>query len=312
MSLLSIRNLTTVFHAKEGEIRACNNIDLDIAVGKSVGIIGETGCGKSVLGMSILRLLPRNVTTSGEIWYKNQNLLTLTANQLEKIRGTEIALLPQSPSTSLNPVIKTGLQITEGLQIHRKMKPSTARRQALEMLRILHLPVPEKKYQEYPHQMSGGMKQRILAAISITGQPSLLIADEPTKGLDAVLRAQVVELLQQLIRETGASLLLITHDLKVAARLCDEIGVMYAGEVIERGPAQKVLTEPEHHYTKGLLASLPDMGLCPIPGSSPSLLNQTTGCKFYPRCSARQEACRINPVPLQMCNGCYVRCLYSA
>lgn len=312
MSLLSIRDLTTVFHSKEGDIRACNHIDLDIDCGKSVGIIGETGCGKSVLGMSIMQLLPQNASINGRISYRDQNLLTLTANQLEKIRGTEIALLPQSPSTSLNPVMKTGMQIIEGLQIHKKLKRRTAYQQALEILRILHLPAPEKRFQEYPHQMSGGMKQRVLAAISITGQPSLLIADEPTKGLDAILRAQVVELLQQLIHETGASLLLITHDLQVAARLCDDIAVMYAGEIIEQGPAKKILSQPEHHYTKGLLASLPAMGLHPIPGSSPSLLNQSTGCKFYPRCSSRQEACRINPVPLHISNGCYVRCLYSA
>lgn len=312
MNLLTVQDLTTVFHTQEGEIRACDHISLKIDRQKSLGIIGETGCGKSVLGMSILQLLPRNVSINGEIIYRDQDLLTLSADHLQKLRGKEIALLPQSPSTSLNPVTQIGRQIAEGVQYHRGIKQGAARQQALEMLHYLHLPFPEKIYQQYPHQLSGGMKQRILAAISIAGQPSLLIADEPTKGLDAILRAQVVELIQQLIEETGASLLLITHDLKVAACLCDDIAVMYAGQIVEQGPARQILEQPQHCYTQGLLASLPEKGLHPIPGSSPSLLNREIGCRFYQRCPEKKEACCRNQVPLRNVNGTYVRCLNIA
>lgn len=312
MSSLSIRNLTTVFHSQEGKIRACDNISLDIPAGKTVGIIGETGCGKSVLGMSILQLLPQNATIDGEIRYQNQDLLHLPENQLREIRGKEIALLPQSPSTSLNPTMKIGRQISEGLEVNRAMKKDAAHQTVLNMMRFLHLSAPEKKFHEYPHQLSGGMKQRILAAISITGQPSLLIADEPTKGLDAVLRAQVVEVLQQLTQETGASLLLITHDLRVASRLCDEIAVMYAGEIVEQGPARQVLSQPRHYYTQGLLASLPELGLHPIPGCSPSLQMKEHGCNFYSRCPKRHKVCEQKRIPLQMTNGYGVRCLYGA
>lgn len=310
MALLSIRNLNTVFHSEEGKIRACNDVNLDIPAGKTVGLIGETGSGKSVLGLSILRLLPRNASIRGEIRYKGQDILEMPGDQLRRLRGNEIALLPQSPSTSLNPVLKIGFQIAEGLHLHREMRWKQAREKVLEMLRLLNLPDPEKRTQEYPHQLSGGMKQRILAAISITGQPSLLIADEPTKGLDAVLRAQVVGVLRQLTRETSAAMLLITHDLKVAAGLCDEVAVMYAGEIVEHGPVEQVLTDPVHPYTQGLLASLPEHGLHPIPGYSPSLLDLPAGCKFYQRCPLARDICTRKRPPLQTSNGRHVRCLF--
>jgi peptide/nickel transport system ATP-binding protein len=311
LALLSIRNLTTVFHAEEGEIKACDQVSMDIPAGKTIGLIGETGCGKSVLGMSILRLLPRNAVIRGEIYYKDQDVLKMNGDQLQRLRGNEIALLPQSPSTSLNPVLKIGFQIAEGLHLHRKTKWEQAWEKAVEMLDFLKLPEPEKRVQEYPHQLSGGMKQRALAAASITGNPSLLIADEPTKGLDAVLRAQVVGVLRQLARETGAAMLLITHDLKVAASLCDQIAVMYAGEILEQGAAEQVLKDPVHPYTKGLLASLPEHGLHPIPGYSPSLLDVPAGCKFHQRCSLARDLCAEKCPPLQIINGVQVRCFFS-
>lgn len=310
MALLSIRNLTTIFHAEEGDIKACDQVSLDIPAGKTIGLIGETGCGKSVLGMSILRLLPRNAAIKGEIYYQSQDILAMNGDQLRRLRGDEIALLPQSPSTSLNPVLKIGFQIAEGLHLHRKTKWEQAWEKAVEMLDFLKLPEPVKRAQEYPHQLSGGMKQRALAAVSITGRPSLLIADEPTKGLDAVLRAQVVGVLRQLARETGAAMLLITHDLKVAASLCDEIAVMYAGEILEHGSAEQVLEAPVHPYTKGLLSSLPQHGLHPIPGYSPSLLELPAGCKFHERCPLARELCAKQHPPLQATNGAYVRCLF--
>lgn len=310
MPLLSVRNLITMFHAEEGVIKACDRVSLNISTGETLGLIGETGCGKSVLGMSILRLLPRNAVIRGEIYYKGEDILALKAGELQRLRGKEIALLPQSPSTSLNPVLKIGLQIAEGLQLHRKITWEQARSRAVEMLSFLKLPEPVKRMEEYPHQLSGGMKQRVLAAASITGRPGLVIADEPTKGLDAVLRAQVVGVLRQLVQKTGAALLLITHDLKVAAGLCDKIAVMYAGEILEYGPAGQVLAEPLHPYTRGLLASLPENGLHPIPGYSPSLLELHGGCKFYRRCAQARDICAGKHPSLQPFNGSYVRCLF--
>jgi peptide/nickel transport system ATP-binding protein len=310
LALLSIRNLTTMFYTEEGIIKACDRVNLNIPAGKTVGLIGETGCGKSVLGMSILRLLPRNAVINGEIRYKGEEILTMDAGRLRRLRGREIALLPQSPSTSLNPVLKIGFQIAEGLLLHRKIKWEEAWAKAVEMLEFLKLPEPAKRAQEYPHQLSSGMKQRALAAAGITGRPGLLIADEPTRGLDAVLRAQVVGVLRQLVRETGAALLLITHDLKVAANLCDEVAVMYAGGILEHGPAEKVLREPLHPYTQGLLASLPENGLHPIPGHSPGLLDLPAGCRFYRRCERAGELCAQRRPPMQLFNGSYVRCLF--
>jgi len=310
LTLLSIRNLTIVFHSAEGEIKACDQVGLDLPAGKTMGLIGETGCGKSVLGMSILRLLPRNAAINGEIYYKDRDILTMRDDGLQRLRGSEIALLPQSPSTSLNPVLKIGFQIAEGLHLHRRINWEQARQKAVEMLNFFKFFEPEKRAQEYPHQLSGGMKQRALAAVSITGRPSLLIADEPTKGLDAVLRAQVVGVLRQLSRETGAGMLLITHDLKVAAGLCDQIAVMYAGEILEQGPAEQVLENPIHPYTKGLLASLPEHGLRPIPGHGPSLLDLPAGCKFHQRCSLRRDLCAEKRPPFQEINKTYVRCMF--
>ncbi len=309
MALLSIRNLNTVFSSENGEIKACNQIDLDINQGKTMGLIGETGCGKSVLGMSILNLLPYNAKITGQIFYKDQDVLTLSNKGLREIRGREIGLLPQSPATSLNPVLKIGEQISEGLRFHRKMKKKEAVEKSIEMLKILGVQNPKKGSNKFPHQLSGGMKQRVLAAISITGEPSLLIADEPTKGLDAIVKAQVVEVLCTLKRETGASLLLITHDLKVAACLCDEIAVMYSGEIVEKAKTDQILNGSVHPYTQGLLKSLPERGLNPIPGQSPSLRQKQMGCRFYDRCFLKKEQCRKQIIPLRKINGSLVRCI---
>ncbi|WP_245570830.1 ABC transporter ATP-binding protein [Anaerovorax odorimutans] len=308
MPLLSIQNLNTVFYSKKGEVKACSNINLDLEQGEIVGLIGETGCGKSVLGMSVLNLLPNNARISGKIIYKDLDLLNLPSNKMRQIRGKEISLLPQSPATSLNPVVKIGSQILEGFQLHRGMKKDIAINSSIKILNLLGLKNSEKNFKYYPHQLSGGMKQRILAAISITGNPSLLIADEPTKGLDALMKAQVVDLLHKLTKETGTSLLLITHDLKVASSLCDEIAVMYSGEIVERGSAEKVLNNPYHPYTQGLLKSMPEKGLHPIKGYSPSLLEKLPGCRFYSRCPLRNNKCNNSEVPYKEIDGTYVRC----
>ncbi len=310
MALLNIRNLTTVFNCPEGQIKACNDVSLQVHAGQTIGIIGESGCGKSVLGMSILRLLPTNAVISGQVIYNNQDLLALPDKKMCQVRGSEIGLLPQSPATSLNPVLRIGEQLTEGLQLHQGMVIDKAKEIALDILRSLGWRDSVKCYEEYPHHLSGGMKQRVLAAISISGKPSLLIADEPTKGLDAVSRIQVIDLLGQLSRETQASLLLITHDLKVAAALCEQIAVMYSGEIVEQGSADQVLNNPLHPYTQGLVASLPERGLYPIPGHSPSLLDEIPGCRFYSRCPIKQASCQSQPVIIREANGVYVRCRY--
>jgi len=308
--LLSIRNLETSFYTGDGVVKAVNGIDLDIQDGRIVGLIGETGCGKSVLGLSILRLLPRNAEIRGKVFYKGQDILKLTEEEIRRLRGKEVALIPQNPSTSLNPVLKIGTQIAESLQLHRRLPREKAWGAAVDILRSLDLPNPEKRAEEYPHQLSGGMKQRVLAAVGIAGEPSLLIADEPTKGLDALIRVQVVEVLRRLVLQTGAAMLIITHDLKVAAGLCDELAVMYAGEIIEYGPAEQLLSSPEHPYARGLIASLPGNGLKPIEGFSPSLINLPAGCKFHPRCPFAIKACtEEHPRLVEIEEGHRVRCL---
>ena len=306
--LLSIENLKTTFCTKDGLVKAADGISLNIAKGKTLGLIGETGCGKSVLGLSILRLLPGNASIEGKIYYKGQDILQLSEKEMRSLRGKEIALIPQNPSASLNPVLKVGLQIAEVLRLHQKLPENQAWQEAMEILRSLNLPQPEKKVKEYPHQLSGGMKQRILAAIGMAGKPSLLIADEPTKGLDAVIRVQVVEVLRHLLKSTGAAMLLITHDLKVAASLCEELAVMYSGEIVEHGPAEQLLMEPKHPYTKGLLGSLPCNGLKPIEGHSPSLIDLPVGCKFYLRCAKAIDLCAEKRPPLLKAEGRWVRC----
>ncbi|MCR4419014.1 MAG: ABC transporter ATP-binding protein [Clostridia bacterium] len=310
--LLSIRNLSITFFTEDGPVKAADDINLDITEGKTVGLIGESGCGKSVLGLSIFRLLPGNARIEGSIYYRGQDLLRMSEAEMRRLRGRELALIPQSPSTSLNPVLTAGVQIAEALRLHQGLTPREAEAAAVRLLRSLGLPAAEKTARRYPHQLSGGMRQRVLAAMGVAGQPSLLVADEPTKGLDAGIRMQVVEVLGLLTRASKLTMLLITHDLRVAAALCQEVAVMYAGEVIEHGPAEHVLAHPLHPYTKGLIGSLPRNGLVPIPGHSPSLVDSYPGCKFYPRCAKASKACAEVRPPLARLNGCTVRCLHVA
>ncbi|MDO9573388.1 MAG: ABC transporter ATP-binding protein [Candidatus Contubernalis sp.] len=310
--LLSIENLDVNFNTGDGVVRAVSGVDLAVEKGKIVGLVGETGCGKSVLGLSIMGLLPTNAEVRGTVTFKGKNLLNLPEGEIRKIRGKEIALIPQNPSTSLNPVLKIGVQIVEVIHLHQRLSRKKARQAAVELLRSLNFSDPDKRMEEYPHQFSGGMMQRILAGIGIAGEPHLLIADEPTKGLDALIREQVVDILRHMVLKTDAAMLLITHDLKVASCLCDKIAVMYAGEIIEIGPTKDILSFPQHPYTIGLISSLPSRGMVPIKGSSPSMIEQLDGCKFHLRCSQASKECskthpRLEPVE----KGCKVRCLQS-
>jgi len=310
--LLNIRNFYASYPTRQGEVKACKDINLKIQKGETIGLIGETGCGKSTLALSILRLLPSNSIVSGEIIFQGQNLLQLGQEEIRKLRGSQIALIPQSSGTCLNPVLQIGNQIKETLQLHQKLSFSQAQQKAVTMLDHLNLPDARKHLKYYPHQLSGGMKQRVLAALGLAGNPALLIADEPTKGLDAVARYQVAETLRQLSHETGAGTLLITHDLKLAYYLCNWIAVMYAGEIIEQGPVHEVLEHPLHPYTVALINSLPGRKLTPIPGTSPDLLTPSTGCYFYSRCSRAEADCNLKHPVMQEYSGRQVRCNYFA
>ena len=307
MSLLRIEGLRVYFNARGRIVKANNGVDLDIRENEILGLIGETGCGKSILGRAIMGLLSENVEVGGRIIYKGENLLDLSEDRMRQIRGREIAMMLQNPSTSLNPVLTVGEQIAEVYRCHNDATREEAKRKASNMLELVG--VDSKRMCEYPHQFSGGMKQRVMIAIGLALNPRILIADEPTTGLDSSMKNQVLDLMSELIRSRDMSMLLITHDLGVARRMCDRIAVMYAGELVEIAPAEKILSEPKHPYTQGLLDSLPRMGLKPIPGASPSLSSPPRGCKYHPRCRYKGDECsEKHPDMIRLGDSC-VRCI---
>lgn len=310
--LLKIQRFHASYITRQGEVKACRDIDLEISKGETLGLIGETGCGKSTLALSILRLLPANSKVSGEIIFQGQNLLSLDPEEMRKHRGRQIALIPQSSATCLNPVLQIGKQLKETLHLHQRLSPSQAQDKAVAMLEHLNFADAAINLKRYPYQLSGGMKQRVLAALGLAGNPSLLIADEPTKGLDAVARYQVAETLHNLSHETKTGTIIITHDLKLASRLCDRIAVMYGGEIVEQGSVHEVLQHPFHPYTAALMNSLPGKQLTPIPGSSPDLITPSAGCCFFPRCIQAKADCNLRPPVMQDCSKRQVRCNYYA
>lgn len=308
MTLLHVQDLTTHFLTQEGAVKAVNRLNLEIKENETLGLIGETGCGKTVLGLSIMRLLPTNVRIEGGILYKGNDLLKLSEEEMRRVRGKDIALIPQNPSTSLNPVLKVGRQISEVVELHQGLGRGASWQKTLKLLQAFGLNSAAKRVTQYPHQLSRGMKQRVLVAMGIACNPSLIIADEPTKGLDAIVRTHVVEFLREL-RSKKRAMLLITHDLEVAFALCDRIAVMYAGEIIELAPAASILGEAKHPYTTGLLKSLPSRELEPIPGLSPSLIDLPAGCRFHPRCPHCLETCdQSHPEMIETKKDHYVRC----
>jgi len=307
MSLLRIEGLRVYFNARGRIVKANNGVDLDIRENEILGLIGETGCGKSILGRAIMGLLSENVEVGGRIIYKGENLLDLSEDRMKQIRGREIAMMLQNPSTSLNPVLTVGEQIAEVYRCHNDATREEAKRKASNMLELVG--VDSKRMREYPHQFSGGMKQRVMIAIGLALNPRILIADEPTTGLDSSTKNQVLDLMSELIRSRDMSMLLITHDLGVARRMCDRIAVMYAGELVEIAPAEKILSEPKHPYTQGLLDSLPRMGLKPIPGASPSLSSPPRGCKYNPRCRYKGDECSEKHPDMIRLGDSYVRCI---
>jgi oligopeptide/dipeptide ABC transporter ATP-binding protein len=302
MTLLSIRNLSVEFHTEEGIVRAVNEVSFDIPRGKTVCLVGESGCGKSVSAYSLLGLVsPPGRVVGGEAILDGaakQDLLKLSGKELRSIRGNRISMIFQEPMTSLNPVFTIGDQIIEAILSHQNIDKYTAREKAISMLKQVKIPAPEQRVDEYPHQLSGGMRQRALIAMALATEPDLLIADEPTTALDVTIQAQILELLKELQADTGLSVLFITHDLGVVAEIADEVVVMYASRVVEKARARELFANALHPYTQGLFNSLPSLGgnvagrLKTIEGSVPDPLDFPTGCKFWPRCELAVDGCR--------------------
>ena len=297
--LLEVKNLKTYFYTDEGVVKSVDDVSFDVEKGKTLGIVGESGCGKSITSLSIMQLVetPPGKIVGGEIIYQGENLLEKNKDQMRKIRGGEIAMIFQEPMTSLNPVFTVGKQIMEALRLHTDLDKEKAKERAIEMLKLVKIPLPEKRFNEYPHQLSGGMRQRVMIAMALSCNPKLLICDEPTTALDVTIQAQILDLMNQLKKETGTSILFITHDLGVVAEVCDDVAVMYCGRVVERGDVKTIFANPSHPYTKGLLGSIPRLGeagkeLKSIPGNVPNPKYMPKGCKFEPRCPYASEKCR--------------------
>ncbi len=315
--LLEVRSLTTRFYTEEGVVRAVEDVSFEIFPGEILSLVGESGCGKSVTGLSLLRLIPipPGKIEKGEILFDGRDLLGLEEKEMEKVRGNEISMIFQEPMTSLNPVFTIGNQIMEVLQLHQHLDKNEARKRAIEMLNRVRIPSPEVRIDAYPHQLSGGMRQRAMIAMALSCRPKLLIADEPTTALDVTIQAQVLRLLKEIQREMGMAVMLITHDLGVVSEIADRVAVMYAGRIVESGPIEAIFSQMRHPYTKGLLESIPQLEekrrrLNAIPGQVPNPLDLPSGCKFHPRCSLKIDGCIKEEPPLFQVNGNHFsRCL---
>ena len=302
MALLEVEDLETRFYTEDGAVNAVNEVSYSIEAGEAFGVVGESGAGKSVTSLSLMRLIedPGRIE-GGEIRFKGQDLLSLSDEEMRSLRGNEIAMVFQDPLTALNPVYTVGEQIAEAVRLHRDVSDAKARERAVEVLDSVGIPEPENRYDDYPHEFSGGMQQRVVIAIALSCEPDLLICDEPTTALDVTIEAQILELLDDLSEEYDMAIQLITHDLGVIAEICDRMMVMYAGEVVERGDIEDVYYDPQHPYTVGLMSSIPRIGsdleqLATIPGTMPDLVQLPPGCSFHPRCPFAEEACtRIDP-----------------
>jgi oligopeptide transport system ATP-binding protein len=306
MALLSVKDLKVTFATDDGIVRAVNGLTFDIKPGETMGIVGESGSGKSVTALSIMRLIasPPGRIEAGEIVFKGQDLLKVGEQQMRQIRGNKISMIFQDPMTSLNPVLTIGDQIAETIVLHQHKSNSEARKRAIEMLELVRIPDASKRLGDYPHQFSGGMRQRVMIAMALACDPELLIADEPTTALDVTIQAQILDLMRDLQKRLNSAIIMITHDLGVVAEVCENVLVMYAGNMIEYGTADQIFNEPKHPYTWGLLESLPRLDerdrrrLVPIEGQPPNLLRLPTGCPFAPRCRYTQPGFEIDPPPL--------------
>ena len=315
--LLEVRSLSVQFITDEGVVRAIENVSFEIYPGEILSLVGESGCGKSVTALTLLRLIPTppGKIASGQILFKGKDLLSLKEEEMEKVRGNEISMIFQEPMTSLNPVFTIGDQIMEALILHQGMDKKEARGRAIEMLDRVKIPSPETRVDAYPHQLSGGMRQRAMIAMALSCQPDLLIADEPTTALDVTIQAEVLHLLKEIQREMGMTVMLITHDLGVVAEIADRVAVMYAGRIMEYGPIEAIFQQVRNPYTKGLLSSIPQLEekkkrLFAIPGQVADAMALPVGCKFHPRCYLMIEDCKKEEPPLFQVNGDhYSRCI---
>ena len=315
--LLEVKDLRTYFHTGDGVARAVDGVSWSIPEGKTLGLVGESGCGKSVTALSILRLIqsPPGRIEGGEIRYRGKNILEMNEAELRDLRGNEISMIFQEPMSSLNPVYTIGNQIIEAITLHQDVSHDEARERAIEMLRKVNIPDAESRVDAYPHQLSGGMKQRAMIAMALSCNPQVLIADEPTTALDVTIQAQLLELLKELQDELNMSILLITHDLGVVAELADYVAVMYAGQIQEFAPAETIYNDPKHPYTKGLFRSRPDASvrkqrLEVIHGSVPDATEFPDGCRFHPRCPDEMDHCsKQDPPMLKVDDNHWVRCL---
>ena len=316
-ALLEVKNLRTSFPTGSGFVHAVDNVSFNVRRGEALALVGESGCGKSMTAMSVMRLVPTpGRITAGEVRFKGKNLADLSEKEMRKVRGNDIAMVFQEPMTSLNPVFKIGAQVSEAIRIHRKVSKKEAWKQAGEMLELVSIPDPVKRLDDYPHQLSGGMRQRVMIAMALSCDPELLIADEPTTALDVTIQAQIMELLAGLQQRLGLAILLITHDLGVVAEFCERVIVMYTGRIVEEAPVHELFGNPAHPYTRGLLASLPSVtkagGAARLPtikGMVPSINNLPQGCKFNPRCPDVMEICYGNePALMNVGPGHTARC----
>ena len=314
-NFLSVQNLHTSFHTDKGEVKAVNGVTFNLEKGKILGIVGESGSGKSVTAYSIMRILEKNGRiTEGKILYKGQDIAEFSEKQMREFRGKCCSIIFQDPMTSLNPVFTVGNQLREAIELHTDRKGKEAEARAIEMLTLVGVNEPEKRVKQYPYELSGGMRQRVMIAMALACEPDILIADEPTTALDVTIQAQILELMQSLQKKLGMAIIMVTHDLGVIADMCDEIIVMYGGRVCERGTAEDIFYRPHHEYTKGLLRSIPNVDrigekLIPIPGTPINLLNMPKGCAFCPRCEEAMKICiEEQPPEMQMPDGHFASC----
>lgn len=306
-AILEIKNLKTTFKTEKGQVAVVDGVDFTIRKGETMGVVGESGSGKSITSLSIMRLLPQNGSIEGEIMFDGENLLTLSEKSMQKLRGNDIAMIFQEPMTSLNPLHTVGKQIEEAFLLHNNASKAKAKEHAIAMLRAVGMPRAEEIYSEYPHQLSGGMRQRVMIAMAMACDPQIIIADEPTTALDVTIQAQILDLMRDVKEQTGTSILLITHDLGVVGEMCDRVIVMYAGQVVEEAEVDDLFATPKHPYTIGLMNSIPDMdkeqeylqtirGTVPLPHQMPS------GCRFAPRCDQAMPIC-TQQAPVLLAHG---------
>jgi oligopeptide/dipeptide ABC transporter ATP-binding protein len=319
--ILEVRNLKTSFFTARGVVKAVDDVSFSLKKGETLGLVGESGCGKSVTAMSITRLIsPPGRVVDGQILLNGQDLLRLSEPEMRRVRGSQISMVFQEPMTALNPVLEVGFQIAEAVFAHEKVSRKQAWDRAVESMRAVSIPDPEKRAKEYPHQLSGGMRQRVMIAMALVCRPTLLIADEPTTALDVTIQAQILELLDSLRHQYHLSMILISHDLGVIAEVAENVAVMYAGKIVEIGPVMDVFHNAKHPYTQGLLHSIPKLGssivrksrLDAIEGMVPNLLQLPTGCAFAPRCDRRTQECSVSEIPLEPVTATQeVRCIHA-